>query len=184
MTVTDVLQRLDELRALPLLAHSEKSEIENLYPEVLGKKFVRTSCNDCYRDAIIEMYLYLKKNGAMKEKCSYTLKKGALIQMDFGSGEFYTNANLTDEVAEMYLSKHPDGRVLFASMPDDWYERSANRENGKAEELIEKTITMLEDGKSDDEIKAVLKQETVDGKKLRIRAINAYIEEAKKTLES
>lgn len=34
----------------------------------------------------------------MKEKCSYTLKNGVLIQV-FGTGQMFTNDNLIDEAA-------------------------------------------------------------------------------------
>lgn len=184
MTVVEIMNRLNELRANASLAHSDKREIEILYPEVLGKKFVRTSCNDCYKDAVIEMFLFLKKNGAMKEKSSYTLKNGALLQMEFGSREMYTNANITDEIAEKYLSTHPNGRILFATMPDDWAERVANRQSGQADELIEKAVSMLEDGLTVDEVKSELKKITVDGKRIRLKIINAYIAEAQKRVES
>lgn len=106
---------------------SEKSEIEALYTEVLGKEFIKTSCNDCYRDAVFEMYAYLKKNGKMKEKTLYGLKNGVLLQMGFGSGEFYTNANLTDEAAERFLELNPDKANFFSVLPDDWKKRVKER---------------------------------------------------------
>ena len=107
---------------------SEREEIESLYLEVLDKKFVRTSCNDCYKDAVFEMYAYLKKNGKMKEKTLYRLKNGALLQMKFGSGEFYTNANLTDEAAERFLGMNPEKVNLFSVVPDDWKVRAGIKE--------------------------------------------------------
>ena len=106
---------------------SEKSEIEALYTEVLGKEFIKTSCNDCYRDAVFEMYAYLKKNGKMKEKTLYGLKNGVLLQMGFGSDEFYTNANLTDEAAERFLELNPDKANFFSVLPDDWKKRVKER---------------------------------------------------------
>lgn len=106
---------------------SDKSEIEALYTEVLCKEFIKTSCNDCYRDAVYEMYAYLKKNGKMKEKTLYGLKNGVLLQMGFGSGEFYTNANLTDEAAERFLELNPDKANFFSVLPDDWKKRVKER---------------------------------------------------------
>ena len=116
-------KRLTEWGKADTFSASDKAEIEGLYMDVLDKKFVRTSCNDCYRDAVYEMYSYLKKNGRMKEKTIYKLKNGVLLQMGFGSGEFYTNANLTDDVAEKYLRLYPDRINYFALYPDDWEER-------------------------------------------------------------
>ena len=126
MSVDDVINRLTELRgrAESSLSSMEKSEVARLYSEVLGKEFKRTSCRDCYRDACIEMTLYLRKNGAMKEKCRYVLLNGAIIQ-EFGTGRVYSNANLTDKVAEKYLRKYPQQIRMFAAYPDDWQERVA-----------------------------------------------------------
>lgn len=118
-----ILDRLKELGRASAFSNSEKMEIERLYVDVLDSKFVKTSCYDCYRDAVYEMYSYLKRNGRMKEKSVYKLKNGALLQMEFGSGEFYTNATLTDEVAERYLKKYPERINLFAIYPDDWMDR-------------------------------------------------------------
>ena len=107
MELKEVVDKLKELGDLPSYSSSDKSEIERLYKEVLGKEFTKTSCNDCYRDAVIEMTVYIKKNNRMKEKCNYILKNGVLLQPEFGSNKMYTNDNLTDEVAEKYLAKNP-----------------------------------------------------------------------------
>lgn len=122
-----IFDRLKELGKASAFSASEKEEIEKMYADVLDKKFVRTSCNDCYRDAVYEMYAYIRKNGKMKEKTIYKLKNGALLQMQFGSGEFYTNANLTDEAAERYLERYPERINLFSIYPDDWSERVKRR---------------------------------------------------------
>ena len=129
--IESVSIRLRELGGIKKYSPIEKEEIESLYPEVLGKKFVKTSCNDCYKDAVFEMYAYLKKNGKMKEKTIYRLKNGALLQMGFGSGEFYTNINLTDEAAERFLAIHPEKVNLFSVIPDDWKERVEKRKEPK-----------------------------------------------------
>lgn len=132
MTIEDVFSRLKEFGKASAFSASDKDEIESLYREVLDKKFVKTSCNDCYKDAVFEMYSYLKKNGKMKEKTVYRLKNGVLLQMGFGSGEFYTNSNLTDEAAEKYLSAHPENINFFAVYPDDWNQRIKSRTVRKA----------------------------------------------------
>ena len=43
----------------------DKSSIEKLYDEVLGKTFVPTTCQQCYHDALIEIYLHLKNTNKM-----------------------------------------------------------------------------------------------------------------------
>ena len=114
MEVIDVVNRLKELGSIASLSSSDKVEIENLYTLVLDKKFARTSCSDCYHDAVIEMSVYLNKNGKMKEKSEYGLKNGVLLQMGFGSAEMYTNANLTDESCREVSGEIP-GQTLSIS---------------------------------------------------------------------
>lgn len=124
MKIDEAISRIAELRGRVTsgLSSMEKAEVARLYGEVLGKEFRQTSCRDCYRDACIEMELYLRKNGAMKEKSRYVLLNGVIIR-EFGTGKVYSNANLTDKVAEDYLRQYPDQIKMFAAYPDDWVKR-------------------------------------------------------------
>lgn len=126
MSVDDAILILTELRGRvdSGLSSMEKAQVARLYGEVLGKTFKPTTCRDCYRDAIIEMMLYLRKNGAMKEKSRYVLLNGVIIR-EFGTGKVYSNANLTDKVAEDWLRKYPQQIRMFAAYPEDWQERVA-----------------------------------------------------------
>lgn len=177
---------LDQLRGLmeryPLVL-SDKNEVERLYALVLGKRFVRTSCNDCYKDAIVEMYSYLKKNGKMKEVSSYRLKNGVLLQPEFGSSQFYTNDNLTDEAAEKYLAAHPEKSVWFSELPNDYLERIKNRESGEADKLVSSIVSDLDKGDSEEDIKARYKGSVIGGKRVNNKALSSYVEEAKKQIE-
>lgn len=132
MQVPEAITRLKELGGQSSYSSSDKCTIENLYKEVLDKTFVRTSCGDCYRDAVIEMYTYLRRNGKMKEKSNYALKNGVVLQMGFSSSEMYTNANLTDEAAERYLAKNPTGVKYFSRFPEDWEARAKKTTEEKA----------------------------------------------------
>lgn len=139
MSVDEAVARIAELRGRVNsgLSSMEKAKIVRLYGEVLGKTFKITTCRDCYRDACIEMELYLRKNGAMKEKSRYVLLNGAIIR-EFGTGKVYSNANLTDKVAEAWLRKYPQQIKMFAAYPEDWQERVAKtvRERVKKEEMV------------------------------------------------
>lgn len=96
----------------------DKQTIERLYYEVLGKQFVKTSCQQCYHDGLIEIYLYLKKNNAMKERCKARLRAGFIIVCPtFHGGKVFTNDNLTDEIAAEYLEQFPSKAVFFAEKP-------------------------------------------------------------------
>lgn len=111
-----------------------KREIEALYFEVLDKKFVKTSCSNCYKDAVMEMYVYLNKYNKMKEKTLYALKNGALLQLGFGNGNMITNANLTDTLAEKYLRMNPNGHIYFSKLPENWKNRVFGKKSKKKEQ--------------------------------------------------
>ena len=188
MDVLEVNNRLEELRGTSALSASDKSEIALLYSAVLGKTFIKTSCNDCYHDAIIEMYLYLKNNGKMKEKCSYRLKNGVLLQTEFGGGDMYTNANLTDSVAEKYLAKNPKGIQFFEGFPSDWEERVSKRtEKVNQVVLNDALVTLLveefeKDGATASAVREAFKGYEIDGKKITLKVLDAHIKAAQEVV--
>lgn len=181
MEVIDVVNRLKELGSIASLSSSDKAEIENLYVLVLDKKFIRTSCSDCYHDAVIEMSVYLNKNGKMKEKSGYGLKNGVLLQMGFGSSEMYTNANLTDEAAEKYLAKYPDNIKYFSKKPDDWEERVKSRKDGNVvinDELVSLMVEAMKDGVSSKSIQEEFKGYKISGKTITKKVLTAHVNKA------
>lgn len=97
----------------------EKDMVALLYKEVLGRDFTPTSCQQCYHDALIEVYVHLKKEKTMAKKCNYRLRAGFIISCpDFRNGKIYTNDNLTDAVAKEYLQKYPKMEKMFQRTPD------------------------------------------------------------------
>ena len=97
---------------------TDKAVIETLYFEVTRKRFVPTSCQQCYHDALIEIYLKLKKEKAMPKQCNYVMKAGFIISCpDFYHGKIFTNENLTDKVAYEYLTKDPQMEKYFQKIP-------------------------------------------------------------------
>lgn len=182
MIIIEVVNRLKELRVADPLSSSGKSEIEALYNQVTGKTFVKTSCSDCYRDACIESILYLNKYGKMKDKSNYTLKNGVLLEPEFG-GPMYTNANITDEVAEKYLSANPKGIMYFSGYPADYEDRIKERLNPTQnfnEELISALVETITEGATNDAIKEAYKEYQIDGKKVTSRVLQSHITAARK----
>lgn len=121
MELTKAKKIIEELRGRfdAPFGSTDKSTIENLYYEVLGKDFVPTSCQQCYHDGLIEIYHYIKKYGKMAEKLNYRLKAGAIINCPaFMGGRVFTNDNLTDEIAENYLKEFPNNVDLFQKVPE------------------------------------------------------------------
>lgn len=120
MKVEDAKTIVEELKGRfeAPFSSSDKAHIVRLYWEVLGKEFKPTSCQQCYHDALIEVYLYLKKYNKMKEKCNYRMRAGFIISCPrFANGKIYTNDNLTDEVAEEYLAQFPKNVEMFQQLP-------------------------------------------------------------------
>lgn len=188
MVVDEVVNRMKELGSKASLSSSEKMEIERWYHEALGKTLHKTSCGDCYRDAAIEIYLYLKRNGNMKEKSNYSLKNGILLQPEFGKSSFYTNANLTDEVAEKYLAKHPENINMFSAYPNDWEERVKERVAPSSdfnEKLVEELVEALKvEDATDKTVKEAFKTYQLGGKKVTAKVLDAHIKEAKAKIEA
>ena len=111
---------------------SDKAMIEKLYYEVLRKEFKPTTCQQCYHDALIEIYLYLKKYRKMKTKCKYRLKAGFIICCpDFYHGKIFTNENLTDKVAKEYLDKYPTKEDFFQEIPEEALIENKDGADGK-----------------------------------------------------
>lgn len=176
MELVEVVDKLKELGGLTSFSSTDKSNIERLYKEVLGKEFLKTSCTDCYRDAIIEMTIYIKKNKRMKEKCNYRLKNGVLLQPEFGSSEMYTNDNITDKVAEKYLAKNPEGEIYFSYLPPDWKERINKCEYNQ--NLLDSMVESLQDGVSEESVADTLKDFQINGKKVSKKVLNLHLNKA------
>ena len=103
---------------------TDKDLIERLYWDVLGKVFKPTSCQTCYHDAVIEIYLQLKNHNSMAAERNYLLKAGAIINSPvFDNGKIYSNANLTDDVAKRYLDMFPESVGLFQRLPEKTAEK-------------------------------------------------------------
>lgn len=120
----EIYDFLDGLKDGKKFDSDEKQKIEIAYEKVLGKKFTRTGCPDCYHDAIIEAMAYLKKNGKCKPVCRYELYHGEYFRLGgFGSSELYTHATCTDEVAMKYLYEtNGNGADKFMKLPENWQE--------------------------------------------------------------
>lgn len=122
MTYKEATAKVGELKARfdsPFDA-TDKAVIETLYFEVTRKRFVPTTCQQCYHDALIEIYLKLKKEKAMPKTCNYAMKAGFIISCpDFYHGKIFTNENLTDKVAHEYLTKYPHMESYFQKIPSE-----------------------------------------------------------------
>lgn len=161
---------------------AERVEIEKMYTAVLGCQIRTCNCSEKWRDAVIEMYVYLKKNGKMHTKSQYILKAGVVIQPD-GTSDVYTNANLTDAVAAEFLKKYPAAKGLFEKIPDntsDGGNAAKSNENGQSADVSNTAVksaiaAALESGTAKTKIKSDFAGREIDGVKLTQRLVAEYI---------
>ena len=161
---------------------AERVEIEKMYTAVLGCQIRTCNCSEKWRDAVIEMYVYLKKNGKMHTKSQYILKAGVVIQPD-GTSDVYTNANLTDAVAAEFLQKYPAAKGLFEKIPDntsDGGNTAKSNENGQSADVSNAAVksaiaAALESGTAKTKIKSDFAGREIDGVKLTQRLVAEYI---------
>lgn len=88
-----------------VFSDEQRRLIATAYKEVLGKDIPNCACRNRYTDALVEICITLKIN--IMQKCKYSLYAGVIIWL---GTECYSNANLTDEVAEEYLKRFPEAR--------------------------------------------------------------------------
>lgn len=161
---------------------AERVEIEKMYTAVLGCQIRTCNCSEKWRDAVIEMYVYLKKNGKMHTKSQYILKAGVVIQPD-GTSDVYTNANLTNAVAAEFLKKYPAAKGLFEKIPDntsDGGNAAKSNENGQSADVSNASVksaiaAALESGTAKTKIKSDFAGREIDGVKLTQRLVAEYI---------
>ena len=161
---------------------AERVEIEKMYTAVLGCQIRTCNCSEKWRDAVIEMYVYLKKNGKMHTKSQYILKAGVVIQPD-GTSDVYTNANLTDAVAAEFLKKYPAAKGLFEKIPDNSSNggnAAKSNENGQSADVSNAAVksaiaAALESGTAKTKIKSDFAGREIDGVKLTQRLVAEYI---------
>ena len=122
MTYEEATVKVGELKARFDRAFdaTDKAVIETLYFDVTRKRFVPTTCQQCYHDALIEIYLKLKKEKAMPKTCNYAKKAGFNIYCpDLYHGKNITNENLTDKEAHEYQTKYPQMEKYFQKIPSE-----------------------------------------------------------------
>ena len=111
----------------------DRSLLDSLYFNIFGREITNRGCSDCYRDAYMEILIYLKRNKAMPKKSDFVLKPGAIITF-FGEPKCYSNANITDEAALRFLAMNPSNEKLFEHLPEGWKSRLPKSDTPEAED--------------------------------------------------
>lgn len=130
MTYKEVYDKLTRLCSLAAgagdsaLSDGDKEWIDRMKRQETGEGVRNCSCRNRYTDAALELRSYLRKRGALAPERKYELRHGDLIWV---GGDPYSNANLTDEVAETFLREHPDALYRFSKHPDNKTLTSTNK---------------------------------------------------------
>lgn len=111
----------------------DRSLLDSLYFNIFGREITNRGCSDCYRDAYMEILIYLKRNKAMPKKSDFVLKPGAIITF-FGEPKCYSNANITDEAALRFLAMNPSNEKLFEHLPEGWKSRLPKSDTPEVED--------------------------------------------------
>lgn len=144
MTYEETMTRLKEMesRYQDGFSSLDRSLLDSLYFNIFGREITNRGCSDCYRDAYMEILIYLKRNKAMPKKSDFVLKAGAIITF-FGEPKCYSNANITDEAALRFLALNPANEKLFEHLPEGWKSRLPKTDDAPEAEDKDAVIARL-----------------------------------------
>lgn len=144
MTYEETITRLKEMesRYQDGFSSLDRSLLDSLYFNIFGREITNRGCSDCYRDAYMEILIYLKRNKAMPKKSDFVLKAGAIITF-FGEPKCYSNANITDEAALRFLALNPANEKLFEHLPEGWKSRLPKTDDAPEAEDKDAVIARL-----------------------------------------
>lgn len=144
MTYEETMTRLKEMesRYQDGFSSLDRSLLDSLYFNIFGREITNRGCSDCYRDAYMEILIYLKRNKAMPKKSDFVLKPGAIITF-FGEPKCYSNANITDEAALRFLALNPANEKLFEHLPEGWKSQLPKTDDAPEAEDKDAVIALL-----------------------------------------
>lgn len=124
--MTASIERLAEIannwRAADL---SSLSILITWYKEQTGNELDCPNCEGKKERYFSQVIAYISgiKSSGMKVTTDWKLKSNNAYPMEFGSGEFISNASMTDEKAIRFLQENPNRIKIFQSFPSDWQQR-------------------------------------------------------------
>lgn len=88
------------------------------YQKTFNPDMINAGCTKCLEDYYLTFIKFLSTMSKPKNS-GYKLKeKYNGIPLEFGSPVFVSNSNLTDELAQKLIKKHPAGEDLFEELPE------------------------------------------------------------------
>lgn len=156
--IYDRIQALDE-QGIGRRDYEAVSELRDVYRLAYGES-VESGCGDCIRKAYGKLQLLTFKFIEQMTNSKFKLKEDVLLPIgDFGTSEFLSKANLTDELAYQVLNKFPSLINQFEEYPKD-KDGNLLKEGSKPAKIQDDVITPLDGGaptqEQIDQAKAVL----------------------------
>lgn len=90
-------------------------------------------CTNCKKKKTTEIQNVVYEDIESKIESNFRLKGiVGIIQMSFGSGQFISNANITDDLAIEFLKVNPNRISMFEAYPENWKElvQGVNNDEG------------------------------------------------------
>ncbi len=131
MEYQEAMAQLTRLRSLmvaggddSVFSNEDKAVIEEIHREETGSPVRECKCRDRYTDAVLSLYLTLRRKKTMAKDQKYMLRAGVIIWV---GTEAYSRHNLTDEVAAAYLKKNPEARGKFERVPETYKSKAVKK---------------------------------------------------------
>ena len=185
----DLLKEVENLIAAATtgggLSYPQKTRVQELTRLILNAEVRQCNCTDRFLDALFLCRKQLKTYGLMKP-CKYKLKNNVVLQFQNG---VYTNANLTDEIAEAYLSKYPNTTYFAEKTAIEVSEKQASGPVKRSEgddlgEAVESIKAMYSRGIGMMEIRERMKNfEFSNGDTIAFRGVQEAIKIFKESLK-
>lgn len=127
MEYQEAMSQLTRLRSLmvaggddSVFSAEDRAVIEAIHVEETGRKVRDCGCKDRYTDAVLVLFLRLKKLQTMAKDQKFLLRPGVIIWI---GTDAYSRHNLTDKVARAYLKANPQAVGKFEKLPKDYTDK-------------------------------------------------------------
>lgn len=195
MSVNEVLERLEEMKARSVTGFSSKERefIRKYYYLTTGTFAKETSCGNCYFDYFVQLYNLLKKTKTfMQTEQKFLVKRGMVVMSPGIKSVLSRTCPVNENDAIEHLAAFPEKIKQFEVFPNDWkklvekYKKSNEivEEKQLNDDFIIQIAEKLKNGDTKTSIEKEFKGSEIDGVKLTVSLMKTYIKEADKLLEN
>lgn len=120
---------------------SHKKEVVAFYAFVFNDPEACSSCDS----KLMGYWQALNRNGItilnkkIMSNSKFKIKEGVpFLQMEFGSGTFFSNETITDDLAIEYLKKNPNRISNFSQFPENWKKLTGSEADATTVNIFDK----------------------------------------------